>query len=293
MTDHEKYFFDLTGYLVVKQLLSPEDTARLLAAAEKLEAHVSEHVDREPSFVGKFYIRYHHDPALGYNSYKSTAGGLQLIVDDFFNASAAFDVLIDHKRSMEYVHELSPGPHHIGSGEIRYRYRGNYTPTHMGGPIDHRNRYEFLGRAVLDPLSGQRPHRDFNLLTVRILYALHDIEMDQGPLCVVPGTHKANFPSPYGDDPSDEPGMIGIPLKAGDAILFTEHLRHAGFPNLRDEARKTIHMMFSPTWVGSQSPAHWNAGVYITQDTYDRYTPAQRALFCRSTPGVLARPGRD
>ena len=184
------------------------------------------------------------------------------------------------------------GAFHLASGELRILLATGYTPTHMGGPIDHRNRYGSWPRGI-DPLSGLRCHRDFNLVTVRILYALHDIPLDGGAFCAVPGTHKANYPSPFGDDPSTEPGMIGIPLEGGDAIVFTENLRHGGLPSCRDDARKTIHAMFSPAWVGSQSPAHWNGGIYISQATYDRYTPEQRALFCRSTPGVLIIPDSD
>jgi hypothetical protein len=48
--------------------------------------------------------------------------------------------------------------------------------------------------------------------------------------------------------------------------------------------------MFGPTWAGSQSPLHWNGGVYLSTHAYERYTPAQRALFPHSTPGVLQPP---
>jgi len=283
MDQIERYCFDLNGYIVVKNMLSPQETAQLLKAADRMESHVKENVDKEPFFTGEFGIRYHHDHALGYNSYKNEAGGLQLIVDDFFNASSDYDILINHAKTMQYVTELAMGPYNISSAELRYRYKGNITPSHMGGPIDPRNRYEFLGKSTLDPLTGSKKHRDFNLLTVRVIYALHDVPMDNGPFCVVPGTHKANFFSPYGHDPSLEPGMIGLPISAGDAIFFTENLRHGGLPNLLDTPRKTIHMMYSPSWTGSQSPAHWNRSVYITEKTYARYGAAQKALFSQAT----------
>jgi hypothetical protein len=285
--DIEKYNFDLNGYFVVKNMLSTKEAAGLLAAADRLETHVRNSVDKEPFFIGEFYLRYHHDREYGYNSYKSESGGLQLIVEDFFNAASEFDVLINHKKTLGYVSELAQGPCQLGSGELRYRYKGNITPTHMGGPIDSRNKYEFVGHPMLNPVTGSRAHRDFNLLTVRVIYALHDVPVENGPFSVVPGTHKANFFSPYEDDPTKEPGMVGIPMKAGDAIFFTENLRHGGLPNLLDTPRKTVHMMYSPVWVGSQSPAHWNKAPYITEETFARYDLDQRALFCQSTPGKL------
>src|SRR5579862_2979153 len=269
-------------------MLSAAETSQLLDAADRLEPRIRARVGQPPSFAGQFGIRYHPDAELGCCSYQSDVGGLQLITDDFYNASPAFDVIINHRRSMEYLSELSPGPFHLVSGELRYRYQGNYTLTHMGGPIDHRNRYEFLGHLAYDPFTNRPIYRDFNLLTVRVIYALHDIPTSPGPFCVVHGTHKSNFFSPYGNNPSEEPGMIGVPVDAGDAIVFTENLRHGGLPNQREDPRKTIHLTFSPAWVGSQSPLHWNGGAYVTPETFGRYTPEQRALFPRSASPVPA-----
>jgi hypothetical protein len=121
--------------------------------------------------------------------------------------------------------------------------------------------------------------RDFDLLSVRILYALHDIPVENGPLCVVPGSHKSNYFSPFADaDPLNEPGMIPLPMQAGDAIIFTENLRHGGFPNRVDRVRKTLHLFYSPRWAGSQSPVHWDDKVHVSEEAWARYSEAQRAL---------------
>ena len=50
-------------------------------------------------------------------------------------------------------------------------------------------------------------------MMVRMIYFLHDVDMDEGPFCVVPGTHKSNYPSPIGGDPDEEPGMVGLPVR--------------------------------------------------------------------------------
>jgi hypothetical protein len=171
------------------------------------------------------------------------------------------------------------GPLQLASSELRYRYKGNVTLTHMGGVIDARNRFEFVGQPVLDSATGARDCRAFNLLTVRIVYALHDVSIENGAFCAVPGSHKSNFFSPYGDDPTKEPGMIGIAMESGDAIFFTENLRHGGLPNLLDVPRKTIHLAIGPAWVASQSPAHWNKNVYVSPEAWTRYSEQQRALF--------------
>lgn len=282
MDDVEKYLFDLNGYLVVKGALDPESTARCLAAAEAVEKRVEATIDSEPHFIGHYGLRYHYDDELGCSTCASNhgGGGMQYVIDDFLNADPAFDVFVSHAPIMRYLADIVSGPLRITSSELRLRHRGNITGSHMGGPIDARNEYRFTGRGVLDPTYGDNPvvDRDFDLLTVRVLYALHDVPEENGPLCVVPGSHKANYPSPYGADPLKEPGMVPISMKAGDAVVFTENLRHGGWPNTVDFVRKTVHLCYSAAWMGSQSPAHWNGQVYVTDAAWQRYSEAQRAL---------------
>ncbi len=244
MTDEERYLFDLNGYLLIRDCLEPEILAIGQEWADMLEAVVADLINdpHEPEQVGHFNIRYRSSWSDGFHAYKMESGGLQYVVDDI---EPQFSDICSNARTAAYVADLIEGPPRITSSELRYRYEGSYTPTHMGGPIDARNRYRWAGK--------------FDLLNVRVLYALHDIHLEDGPLCVVPGSHKGNFNSPYDPNrPLDEPGMIPVEMRAGDAVLFTENLRHGGLPNRMKACRKTIHLMFSPEWVGSQSPVHWN-----------------------------------
>ncbi len=293
MDEIEKYQFDLNGYLLVKGALGPEAVARCLAVAEALEKRIEATVDTEPTYVGHYTHRYHYDLELGCSSYRTNdgGGGVQYVIDDILNADPAFDVFVDHDRTMAYVREMVGGPLRITSSELRYRHRGNITGAHMGGPIDPRNQYRFVGREMMDPADDNKViKRDFDMLTVRVLYALHDLPTENGPLCVVPGSHKANFQSPYGPDPLKDPGMIPLPMEAGDALIFTENLRHGGYPNVLDRTRKTIHLCFSAAWMGSQSPAHWNGQVHVTEAVWQRYSEAQRALLPAPSPAPVYAP---
>jgi hypothetical protein len=275
VNDRERYQFDLNGYLIVKGMLDRETTIQCLEAANDLESHVVETVDRGPSFERHWGMRYHYNEKFGFSSYRvNDGGGLQYIADDFLNADARFDVLVGHERTCEYVGDLIVGSCWINSSELRYRHQGNYTASHMGGPIDARNRF----------WANQLPGRPFELLVVRILYALHDIPESNGPLCVVPGSHKANFKSPFVDNPLEEPGMIPLPMQAGDALLFTENLRHGGYPNSDNKVRKTMHVMYGPYWVGSQSPAHFDERVHVTDAAWQRYDQRKRAYVPKPSP---------
>lgn len=285
MDDRERYHFDLTGYLLVRGVLSPDEVKRALTAIESLEQRFVTGVQSQPKYDSlQFKMDYHYDAELGTSSYVANhgGGGPQYVVDDFLNADPAFDLFVAHPRTMSYVREMTETPCKIMSSELRYRHRGNITGTHMGGPIDRRNRYTFVPDAA--PGSDSNSGRHFDLLAVRVLYALHDIPVENGPLCVVPGSHKANYKSPYGSDPLEEPGMVPLPMQAGDALFFTENLRHGGFPNVLEWVRKTVHICFSPTWVGSQSPAHWNGDVFVTPEAWARYNEEQRALLPPPAP---------
>lgn len=292
MNDLERYTFDLNGYLHVKGILTSQEVARALAAANSLESRFVSTVNTEPQFGSlKWKINYHFDAELGTSSYDSNhgGGGIQYVVDDFLNADPAFDLFVGHDRTMDYVREMTESPIRINSSELRYRHRGSITGTHMGGPIDARNEYRFVSESA----STERTSRDrhFDLLTVRVLCALHDVPVENGPLCVVPGSHKANYPSPFGADPLKEPGMIPLPMEAGDALFFTENLRHGGYPNLMDRVRKTVHLCYGPAWVGSQSPAHWDGVVHVTSAAWSRYSGQQRALL--PAPGETGPHGPE
>jgi hypothetical protein len=278
MDDFERYQFDLNGYLHVKGILSAQEAAQALAAADAFEQRVATSVHAEPKYHALHWkTDYHYDAQMGTSSYESNdGGGSQYIVDDFLNADPAFDFFVGHERTLAYVRELAEAPLMIVSSELRYRHRGNVTATHMGGPIDRRNRYTFV--SDLAPEKGHNAGRHFDLLLVRVLYALHDLPVENGPLCVVPGSHKSNYHSPYGSDPLHEPGMVPLPMAAGDALIFTENLRHGGYPNVMDRVRKTVHLCFAPAWVGSQSPAHWDGGVFVTPEAWARYSEEQRRL---------------
>ena len=73
--------------------------------------------------------------------------------------------------------------------------------------------------------------------------------------------------------------MVGLEVRAGDAILFSEHLRHGGFTNTSDQVRKTLHVGFGPHWMMSQNIATMDEPQHITDETFARYDEVQRNMF--------------
>lgn len=266
MDQREKYEFDRQGFLVIKGMLRAEEVASLARAIDALEAHALEHVALPPRKESIWGPVYHRNPEKGYHAWGSNLPGETLMIEDFFNADPTFDLLVNHARTMETIRDIVQGPIRINNSEIRIRYQGNATGTHMGGPIDHKYRYGFNQNGI-------------DCMMVRMIYFVQNVTSAQGAFCVVPGTHKSNYPSPYRVGPDEEPGMIGLEVEAGDAILFTENLRHGGLTNRSSQVRKTLHVGYGPVWMMSQNIATMDEPQYITPETLARYDEAQRRLF--------------
>jgi hypothetical protein len=266
MNDIENYEFDRLGYLVIKDMLTKAQARSLFDAINALEGHALAHLHAPPRKIAAWGHDYHADEERGYHAWGERADGKTLIIEDFWNSGPAFDMLLDHARTLEYIREIILGRFTINNSEIRIRYHNNASGTHMGGPIDHKYRYAFTGGRI-------------DCMMVRMVYFVHDVGPEQGPFCVVPATHKSNFRSPYGNNPHEEPGMIGLPVEAGDAILFTENLRHGGLTNRSPQTRKTIHVGYGPHWMMSQNIATMDEPPYITEATRTRLTPEQSDLF--------------
>ncbi len=88
----------------------------------------------------------------------------------------------------------------------------------------------------------------------------------------------------------EEPGMIGLEVKAGDAIIFTENLLHGGLTNQSDQVRKTLHVGYGPAWMMSQNISSMDEVPYIKPETWNRYdqglkkNPEQKRWFHFDSP---------
>jgi hypothetical protein len=266
MDEKEQYEFDRQGFVIIKGLLSGEETARLARAIDELEEHALRHVALPPRKVSAWGPEYHVNEERGYHVQGAKGEGRTLIVEDFWNADPVFDLLADHPRTMQYIRAVVQGRITVNNSELRIRFTGNHSGTHMGGPIDHKYRYGHNAKGI-------------DAMMVRMIYFVHEVKSEDGAFCVVPGTHKTNRPSPYGNDPHTEPGMIGLEVEAGDGILFTENLRHGGLVNRSARTRKTLHVGYGPFWMMSQNIATMDEPPYLTAATRARYRREQLDLF--------------
>ena len=267
MNEIEQYEFDRQGYIVIPEFLGDAEVAQLSIAADRLLEHAVQQVALPPRKQSAWGPEYHASPDLGYHVKGDTAEGSTVIIEDFWNADAAFDLLVDHGPTMKYIRAIVAPRPTINNSEIRVRYRGNASRHHGGRrPETQKYRYSFTDGRI-------------DCMMVRLIYFTHDVSADEGAFTVIPGSHKSELPSPYGTDPDTEPGTIALEVKSGDAILFTEALRHGGRTNRSDQVRKTIHVGYGPYWMLSQNAATMDESQHILESTLERWTPAQRDLF--------------
>tara|TARA_A100001037_G_C15150163_1_gene638697 strand:- start:1233 stop:2048 length:816 start_codon:yes stop_codon:yes gene_type:complete len=264
VTEEEIYAFDRLGYLVLPGFLTGDQVGILGEAVDRLETHALEHVTLPPRKVSAWGSDYHVNEELGYHVKGERAEGKTLIIEDFWNADPAFDLLLDHEPTTRYIHGVVQGHATINNSEIRIRYKGNQSGTHQ--PTGPKYTYDYNADGI-------------DCRMVRFVYFVHDVSEEQGAFCVVPSSHKSNLPSPYGNDPDLEPEMLSLEVKAGDAILFTERLRHGGVTNRSDQVRKTIHVGYGPYWLMSQNIATMDEPQHILDRTRERLSKAQNRLF--------------
>jgi hypothetical protein len=208
MDELERYLFDLQGFLVVKDVLTPEEVARLNAA-----------IDR------------HTDGVTGHDGSDARIGGFLAWEEPLFRE------LIDHPRMLPYLKAL------LGEGfRLDHEY-GMYMgpgikglPLHGGGtPYQSHQSYHC------------RDGRMYNGLTV-LAYALTDVRPGDGGFCCIPGSHKANFACPAEVRRFEiSPGCVAhVPIRAGSALFFTEALTHGTLDWTAPYERRALLFKYSP-----------------------------------------------
>jgi len=209
LNEQEWYLFDLQGYLVVENVLTPAHLDALNAELDRQIAAVND-PDR-PWFRwdgllpwGKpFQDLIDPAPLLPY---------LKTLLGEGFR--------LDH----DYVHIIRQG-----KGPIGTRLHGGGTPY--------------------DPCQYYHVHdgRMYNGLTA-VAYELRDVAPGEGGFACVPGSHKSNapFPDEWRDLEHPPACVQPIAIAAGSAIVFTEALTHGTLPWRGTGERRTLFYKYSP-----------------------------------------------
>ena len=109
-----------------------------------------------------------------------------------------------------------------------------------------------------------------------VQYALHDQKTGDGGLCVVPGSHNANFhcPKDITTWEAHQEVVHQVSLKAGDMVIFSENTLHGSLPWQAKYERRALLYRYTPKYL------HYDGGTYnVTQpDWVTELTEAQQAV---------------
>jgi hypothetical protein len=236
MTDDERYLFDLNGFLVLRQVLSPEEVAQMNAA---IDNHGVDLAERVGSLAGD-------SKALAGTSYRKDLGGM---------------LGWDRPWCEPFRHMMiHPGVKPTLDGILGTGYRLDHGPGVIamekgceGGTL-HGGGYE---RADMSEVYFFKAGRIHTGLTV-VEYLLADEGPGDGGVAVLPGSHKANLPCPRDliQWEKYQEHVVEVNGKAGDAIIFTETLTHGTLPWTADHERRALLYKFSPGCMAYSPGAH-------------------------------------
>jgi hypothetical protein len=263
-SDVDDFFFDLNGYLVLKNAIGPELLAELNRAFDSFP-------DLTPGEWWGNAQRRDYTRDTGFELHNCVEAG------------EPFEQLIDHPGWIGYLRRYCGEQNSYVEGLFideciaSIRTSGGHHPVHSGG---------FRGalRGAYGYTNGV-----FRCGQCNILLALTPIGDGDGPTMVIPGSHKSNFPHPLagnyaaGDRMDHLPGAVPVYMEEGDALLFVDGLMHGGSSRTNPGERRITIYRYGPLWGSTRF------GYEYSQALLDRLTPARRKILQPVAP--TRRPG--
>lgn len=257
-TEMEIYLFDLRGYLILENALTPAEVDELNAGIDALL----------PAESGE-WIGYVHSTNFGAND------GLNF--QQIYEAGEPFEKLIDHPSWLEKIKyfvggegsfDWLHGPLFIDENFANLRGPGEAIPLHSGA-------HECVKRTQYMVKNGK-----FMCGQVNILIALTDMMPGDGATMVIPGSHKSNFAHPHfaQHDWNSAPSVDGVVgaveanMKAGDALLFVDAISHGAAKRTNPGQRRNIVYRYGPSW------GNFRHGYEPSPELLERLTPQRRQI---------------
>jgi len=272
VTDRDKYFFDLNGYIILRGACNGQEIKDLndtLDAIPKLD-------------IGEWWGGVHC------HTYGTKDG---YSYQQIYEAGPAFEKLIDHPSWIEHLKtfiggqmsfDAKHGPLFIDENFVNFRDPGEAIGMHSGAhAVTKRNSYRVM-------------NQNFMAMQVNVLMALRDIGPGDGGTMILPGSHKEHFMHPDmakvvmkqgGASGDGLEGAIEVHLKAGDALIFTDTLMHGSAKRMNPGQRRIVVQRYGPSWGMFRHPYR------PTRELLKRLTPERRKLVWPHDP-VIRNPQR-
>ena len=239
MNDDEKYLFDLTGYLVVPNVLDQNEIDEANKAIDHYAAEIKERSGEDSLSGGSTGL-------LGDTGRGALDGALSW-PEPYRDP---FRKMLAHPEITPYLTELlNPGfrlDHNLGIITMRKGAEGHVLHGSSGPGFDPHQYYIFKNGCM------------HNGLTV-VAWQLADIRDGDGGLAVVPGSHKGNIAPPQSlrRYEAHKDVVKQITCNAGDVVIFTEALTHGTLPWKADQQRRTALFRYSPGNIAYAKDYNW------------------------------------
>ena len=265
MSDEEKYFFDLTGYLVVGGALTGQEVDECNRSID----HFADQIAPGAESLAR------GSAALKGEKGRPELTGMMAWPHPY---REPFRKLLVHPVLVSRLNEISGkgfrldhGPQLISGvvGTEGHRLHGAGEPFSPANWYHHQN-----GRIFC---SG-----------VTVSWQLADVNEGDGGFAIVPGSHKASEPTPEGvNTVEDDLGAVVQPvLKAGDVLLFAETATHGTLPWKGKHTRRSVLYKYASRAAARATGLH-----FAPEDRFGAWTKEltaeQRAVLYG--PGVHTR----
>lgn len=255
MNEEELYLFDLQGYLVIENAISPETLARM-------NAWLDARAEEDPNWQAQTGNTHIEHPLLWGPDFLALLD--HPLVLPKLKSILGETMRLDH----DYAIFLREG--HGGLPLHGPKSREPYDPLHFYHYVDGRI---FCGLTVAT-------------------FALTDVPEGMGGLAVIPSSHKSNFrvPEDIRTFERASPIVKQIPTKAGDCVLFTERLIHGTFPWRGKDIRRTLFFKYAPGSLSWENRTYLPVSqISIGEEFEAQLTPAQKRLLLPPSADDLRR----
>ena len=270
MNEEELYLFDLNGYLVVEQVLTA-------AEVDEANAAIDRHADGINIRLGDLSLSGESTTLEGTTG-RGDLGGMLGWEKPWRNV---FRLMLSHPRIVPFLNQIvGPGfrmDHSPGLITMRKGAEGCTLHGSSGPHFDPNQYYVY------------RDGQMHNGLTV-VAWQLSDVEEGDGGLCLIPGSHKANFacPQPIKLWHRRQEIVRPITCRAGDAVIFTEAVTHGTLPWRSERERRSLLYRYSPA-----NLAYVQGYMPWPEQMLEGMTPEQRAILEPPYHRRLSRPELD
>ncbi|CAJ1418939.1 unnamed protein product [Effrenium voratum] len=276
MSQDEKFFFDLNGFLHVRGALSADEVRQMNEAIDAHSESIKERVD---------------------SGLRNTRSGTPLAGDGSTGRRdlggmlgwpkphcLPFRKLLSHPNLVPYLLELCGAGFRMDHLPLVITSKKGSEGFHLhGGPLTEDG--QFNPTLQYRCVNGQ-----FYNSLMGMSVQLVDHRKGDGGFCVIRGSHKLNFPVPnhflHGSGPEAEAHFYQPETRAGDVIFFSEATVHGAMAWTAEHERRIALYRFAPATVayGRSYTPQW------PQEMLDDLTPTQRAVLEPPYAGRLDRP---